>query len=339
MSWQQTALYDLLQLNPAKITLAENVVYKQVALHPSPRGIVLKAVKPGLEFPQKQQKLIRSGQFIISKRHAHQKVWGIVPPELDKAVVALSYLVFDIQPGLSEDYFAAYLSTALFRQAAFAACSEHGYLNVQQFTGASIPLPSLEDQYRVAELWKVANAALEHTREMYASIAALKSGMAAELFGNANSSWEQKNLGECAKIGQEQSTDYAMTMIPSQRIVMGTSLFGERGIGIQPDFEVESLYLYYYLESQKSVWGSISGVAEMEARLKTFSLPLPTLYEQRKIAVVMQQHDEALLRIRVEQTQLRKFIEGILHGIFNGTLDLREAMPILRDFSASATSQ
>jgi restriction endonuclease S subunit len=335
MNWQQTALHDLLRINSAYTTLAEHVIYKQASLHPYPRGVVLKGAKHGLDFPHKKQKRIRSGQFVISKRHVHQKIWGIVPPELDEAIVALGYLVFDIQPHLSVDYFAAYLSTARFRQEAFAACSRQGYLNVQAFTDIPIPLPSVEDQQRIAELWKSAKVTLEHTREMLSSIVALKSGVASELFGTINSSWEHKKLADCARIGQDRANGDALTVIPPDQIVLGDSLFGESGVGIQPDFEVDRRYLYYYLESQKSVLRSALNTTEIEARLKSLSLPLPTLYEQRKIAIAMQQHDEALLRIRAEHIELRKLMEGILHHIFNGTLDLQEALPILRHFSSS----
>jgi restriction endonuclease S subunit len=332
MNWTQVALRDVLRLNPATTTLNESAVYKQAVLRPYPRGVILKSVKHGLDFPRRRQKPIRGGQFVISKRHAHQKVWGIVPPALNEAVIALGSLVFDIQPNLSVDYLAAYLSTYRFRQAVFAACSQHGYLDVQQFTDISIPLASLEDQRHVAELWEWANAALAHTREMYASIAALKSGVSRELFGTLNSSWETKKLGECARIGQEQTQDYRLIVIPPDQITHGTSLLGEPGVGIQPDFELESLYLYYYLENQKSVLRSASNAAEVESRLNSLSISLPTFYEQRKIATAMQQHDEALMRIRTEQIELHKLIDALLHRIFSGTLDLQGAVPILRRF-------
>jgi hypothetical protein len=51
----------------------------------------------------------------------------------------------------------------------------------------------------------------------------------------------------------------------------------------------------------------------------------------------MQQHDEALLRIRAEQTGLRKLIDALFHSIFSGTLDLRDALPILQRLSTADT--
>lgn len=334
MNWSFVALHDVLQLNSAITALDEHAVYKQAVLYPYPRGVVLKAVKHSLDFPRKRQKLIRGGQFVISKRHAHQKAWGIVPAELDEAVIALGSIVFDIQPNLSVDYLAAYLSTALFRQSVFAACSQHNYLDVQQFTDVLIPLPSLDDQQRVAELWRWANEALAHTREMYASIAALKLGVMRELFGTLNSSWETKKLGDWARIGQEQTSGYSIIVIPPDQIILSTSLLGENGVGVQPDFEVESLYLYYYLQSQKSLLQSASDAVEIESRLRSLVVRLPTFYEQRKIALTMQQHDEALLRIRAEQNELRKLIDAFLQRIFSGTLDLQDALPVLRRFLA-----
>lgn len=333
MIWNQVTLGDALQANDAPIMLEEHEYYKQAGVQPYPRGVVLRALKSGLDFPRKQQKRIRTGQFIISKWRVSRKVWGIVPPELDNAVITKNHYIFDLHRDLHPDYFAAYLSTALFRQASFAACSQTGRLNSRQFAGITLPLPTAEDQVRIAELWREISMALQHTAEMLDSLKAVKHGVAADLFRGTHSSWERRTLGDCVAVGQGRSGQYALSVTPPDQVVLGDVKPKSNGIGLMPGLELDSQYLYYYLESQRQVlatafYGIKSGLEDI---LRGFPLPLPNLYEQRKIASLIEQHDQALFHMRTEQIALRKLTQGIMHLIFSGQLNLQDALPLLRN--------
>ncbi|MEO8610161.1 MAG: restriction endonuclease subunit S [Chloroflexota bacterium] len=313
------------------ITVSEHNVYKQATLLPYPHGVVLKGVKRGFDFPHKQQRLIHSGQFLISKMHANRKIWGIVPPELDGAVVAKGYLSFDIRPALNHEYFAAYLSTKLFGQASFAACTMYGRLIVQQFAGISMPLPSTEDQFRIAEVWRHTHSALEHTAEMFSSISDIRSGVIQDWFQKKNSSWEHCTLRDYAEIGPNLSSDFGLTVLAPDKIILGKSDPDVQGIGIVPTDEVDNRFLYYFLESQKqTLLEAVSGTRyDLKTILQNLPIPLPTLYEQRKFVGLMETHDEALLALRKEQTALHKLVQGMLDGIFSGTLNLQDVLQTL----------
>lgn len=333
MSWPQAYLGDVLSINPSPISILERELYKQASLKPYPRGIVLKTVKKGLDFPQKRQKMVQAGQFVISKSQVALKAWGIVPQALDGAVIAKKHLIFDLHVPLDPDYFAVYLSTPLFRRAAFSACSTYGSLNVQQFREIVFPLPTLDDQQRVVALWQHAHKALTHTAEMVASLQELRANILKDVFQKANPAWERKTLGEYALIGHDLTGNYPLSVAPPDQINLGAPLFDDGGIGIKPDVEVESPFLYYYLESQKTRLRELfeEKRPHVEAALRTLPLPVPTLYEQRKILTVMQQNDDALSQLHTEQTALRKLIQGIMHLIFNGSLNLQEASQLLQN--------
>ncbi|HEX2621561.1 MAG TPA: restriction endonuclease subunit S [Phototrophicaceae bacterium] len=333
MNWPQIPLHHLLQINTSVITLSEHLFYKQATLQAYPTGVVLKGVKSGLGFPKKQQKLVRVGQFIISQLNIVERNWGIIPEELDGAIVTQGYLNFDIHPDLHPDYFGVYLATVLFRKAAFAACSERGRLEIREFMKITLPLPPPENQQQIASLWKHAHSILEHTAEMAASIEDIKSGVMINLFQNGNASWEKTRLGNCAIVGYDPAENYTLSLLPPDQIVASAALLDKGGIGIKPSNEVDAPFLYFYLQYRRQALG----LAFKEANpgieddiLRAFPVLLPTLYEQQKISGLLQQHDRVLLQLRMEQSALQKLIDGLIHSIFTNTLNLQEVIPVLQ---------
>ncbi len=339
MSWRFATLADVLHVSSTVLSIREDVRYQQVMLRPYPQGLVLKAVKSGLEFPKKRQKLVRSGQFVISRTHTRRNLWGIVPPPLDGAVLSYYHLIFNLHPDLNPDYFAAYLAAPMFKQAVLGACGgSRNRLLLQEFQRIALPLPPADIQAAIAEVWRYANAARTHTAEMFTAIAEAKAGVTADWFRETKPSWERRTLGECAQIGRGLAGEVVLTVISADQIVLGEVEISENTVGIVPGIELDGSYLYYLLEHQKAALRSqLSAAApRFEVVLQALPLAVPTLYEQRKIAAILQQHDETLLRIKAEQTALRKLTQGIMQSIFSGTLNLEQIIPLLRQFTTTS---
>ncbi|MBI1256705.1 MAG: hypothetical protein GC204_04490 [Chloroflexi bacterium] len=337
MTWASVTLAEVLQITANSVSIRDDLRYKQVMILPYPRGITLKAVKSGLDFSKKRQKLVHAGQFVISRFRVRRGIWGLVSPDLEGGVLSTHHLTFDLHPDLNPDYFAAYLVSPLFKQAAIAACSPHNRLLLPDFERIALPLPPAEIQAAIAEVWRGVNAALAHTADMVAAIADVKIGVARDLFGGVNPSWEQKQLGQAAQIGRGVFGDHMLTLIAPDQIFLGAQPAAENSLGILPGIELDSHYLYYVLESQQQALRErlVSAAPQLESALQTLPLALPTLYEQRKMAAVLQQHDESLLRIRAEQVALRRLTQGIMQLIFSGTLDLQPVLPLLRQFMSA----
>ncbi len=340
MNWDWIPLRDVLQIALAPVTLREDIVYQQAVLRPYPYGVVLKAARRGFDFPHKNQRIIHAGQFLISKTRANRKIWGIVPPELDGAVVTQGYLSFNIRHALNHPYFAAYLATKIFQQAVFAACTVQGRLVVQQFGSIAVPLPPPDVQVRIANVWEYATAALEHSTEMLSSMAAIRAGVMRDLFQGDNSAWERQTLGNCTVIRAESAGNHGVTILLPDQIILRRLDRNAEGIAIVPNDELDSRFLYYFLQSQKSAL--LAALSDTRANyndiLRALPINLPTLYHQRRIASLMEAHDEALLRLRQEKSALYKLVQGIMHGIFSGTLNLQDAMPILQNQQGSIHS-
>ncbi|MFA6331541.1 MAG: restriction endonuclease subunit S [Methanoregula sp.] len=88
-------LGDLLTLSKVPVTINPLSQYKQVTVRLFHKGLVLREEKTGQEI-QSNQWLVKKDQFLISRIDARNGAMGIVPSELDGAVVTNDFLRYDI---------------------------------------------------------------------------------------------------------------------------------------------------------------------------------------------------------------------------------------------------
>lgn len=333
MTRDSIPLRDVLQLTKDYVPVLDHAAYSCAGLRAYPAGFSSKGQRKGSDFRSKQLQTVRAGQFAISRTRIQQRHWGIVPPELNGAVVHHSTACFDIHPELNACYFAAYLSTALFQKAAAAALTKQGRLDLRRFVRAAIPFPSAADQARIAEVWQQSDNALKHTLDMAHSISELKLGVAADLFRRAATSSQQQRLEACAEIGHDTRLTYALHLNAQGKVLQKhrSSYLDDDEIGITPKTELDAQFLHYYLEQQQPQWQTANGLMplQLETSLRKLTIPLPALYEQRKIAAVLQEHDDVLHKLKVEHHELRHLTEGMMQQIFSGNLPAQEAIALL----------
>lgn len=141
---------DVLYRNTDTITVADDVEYKQVTLKINGGGAVLRGTKVGKDIGTKKQYRISVGQFIMSKIDAQNGAFGVVPKELDGAIVTGDFPSFNVnEERVNPSYL--YLLSATQKFVQFAQSCSRGTTNRQRidilkFLNVRIPLPSLEVQ-------------------------------------------------------------------------------------------------------------------------------------------------------------------------------------------------
>lgn len=132
------------------VTVENEIQYKQITLKTNGGGAVLRDVKLGKDIGTKKQYAVSSGQFIMSKIDARNGAFGVVPDELDGAIVTADFPVFNVnQEKIIPQYLFLLSSTKAF--ARFAQSCSRGTTNRQRidialFLSQRIPLPSLTEQ-------------------------------------------------------------------------------------------------------------------------------------------------------------------------------------------------
>lgn len=144
--------------NSTTIIVQNDIQYKQVTLKTKGGGAVLRDIKNGRDIGTKKQFVVSEGQFIMSKIDARNGAFGIVPKELDGAIVTADFPVFDVVADVIDpEYFALISSTNVF--ARFAQSCSRGTTNRQRidinlFLSQQIPTPTLIEQQALVNAYK-----------------------------------------------------------------------------------------------------------------------------------------------------------------------------------------
>ena len=146
---------EFLKRNKTAITIQDGVKYKRVTIKVRNGGVILRDEVMGENIGTKKQFLVSEGQFILSKIDARNGAMGIIPTELDGAVVTQDFLPYDIDTTkVNPQYFVLVCTTKQF--IAFCQSCSSGTTNRQRvdeakFLNIKVPVPSLDEQNKLVK--------------------------------------------------------------------------------------------------------------------------------------------------------------------------------------------
>lgn len=154
-----TTIYPLVPLGTI-LTKSEDWIdiypdqrYRQVTIKMWGQGVVQRNEVAGGEIAASRRLRVRSGQFVLSRIDARNGALGIVPPELDGAVVSNDFPAFDVDADLILPEYLGWMSRTHdfveLCKAASEGTTNRVRLQEDRFLALTIPLPSLAEQRRV----------------------------------------------------------------------------------------------------------------------------------------------------------------------------------------------
>jgi type I restriction enzyme, S subunit len=197
-------LGELLTKSTSWVDLDPETEYKEVRACLWGRGLVLRRTVSGSEIASSRRLRVRAGQFLISRIDARHGAAGIVPAQLDGAVVSNDYPTYDVDARrLLPEYLDWYSKTSAFVDAcrhASEGTTNRVRLREDRFLGLVISVPPLQDQRQVAE--RVDRLALHVNRlglcadhAISATLALLPAVSRSMLSRN----WPELSLGDCCE--------------------------------------------------------------------------------------------------------------------------------------------
>jgi len=146
---------EFLTRNKTSVSIQDGVKYKRVTIKVRNGGVVLRDEVIGENIGTKKQFKVKEGQFIISKIDARNGAMGIIPKELDEAVVTQDFLPYDIDiTKVNPQYFVLVCTTKQFIefcQSCSSGTTNRQRVNEAQFLNIKVPVPSLEKQNKLVE--------------------------------------------------------------------------------------------------------------------------------------------------------------------------------------------
>ena len=169
---------EFLKRNKTAVTIQDGVKYKRVTIKVRNGGVVPRDEVMGENIGTKKQFLVSEGQFILSKIDARNGAMGIIPAELNGAVVTQDFLPYDIDTTkVNPQYFVLVCTTKQFVE--FCQSCSSGTTNRQrvdeaQFLNIKVPVPSLAEQNKLVEEY---NTAIARALSLDNKIISLKSAI------------------------------------------------------------------------------------------------------------------------------------------------------------------
>lgn len=137
----------MVQLNP-------EADYKQVTVRMEHKGLLLRGSIKGSEIGSTQF-FARKNNFIISKIDARNGAMGMIPSELDGAVVTNDFPLFGFTEEVNPKFFYYFSNTLYFDNAckkASEGTTNRRRLKMDKFANILMPLPPIEEQNRFVSL-------------------------------------------------------------------------------------------------------------------------------------------------------------------------------------------
>lgn len=148
--YQLVPIGKFLMPSQSHVDVQDDVEYKQATVKIKGGGVFLRTTKKGKEIGTKHQWLAKKGQFILSKIDARNGAMGIIPDELDGAIVTHDFPLFDVKTDIINPQFLLLIITTdsfmKFAQSCSSGTTNRQRINVATFLRQRIPLPSLEQQ-------------------------------------------------------------------------------------------------------------------------------------------------------------------------------------------------
>jgi type I restriction enzyme S subunit len=149
--WATVPLGEVVSYRKEFATIDDAVKYKRCRVRVNAQGIVLRDVVSGREIKTKQQQICRSGEFLVAEIDAKVGGFGIIPDELDGAIVSSHYYLFVVNKELLDERFLDFfIRTPRFRdQVTAQGSTNYAAIRPNHVLSYKIPLPSLTEQQHI----------------------------------------------------------------------------------------------------------------------------------------------------------------------------------------------
>jgi len=148
---------DFLVKSKEIVNINNDQIYRRITVRISNKGVVLRDTQKGINIGTKKQYIARAGQFIVSKIDARNGAFGIIPSELDGAIVTNDFPVFNVNTNRILPQFLLLITSTQhflnFAQSCSSGTTNRQRMNIDLFLQQQIPLPSIEQQTKIVDAY------------------------------------------------------------------------------------------------------------------------------------------------------------------------------------------
>lgn len=166
--WPMVPLGEVLDHRKEFMEINDLETYKRCRVQLHAQGIVLRDQVPGVEIKTKKQQVCRTGEFLVAEIDAKLGGYGIVPNDLEGAIVSSHYFLFGVNADKLDRSFLGYFirTPAFFEQVAAQGSTNYAAIRPGHVLEYTIPLPPLAEQRRLVERIDALAAKIEEAKRL-----------------------------------------------------------------------------------------------------------------------------------------------------------------------------
>ncbi len=193
---------DFLKRTKRPVQIKDDVSYKRITISTKHKGIRLRDEKIGFEIGTKKQFLVKSGDFILSKIDARNGAFGIIPKDLDNAIITGNFWTYIVDNKIVDiNWFLLLTNSEKFLglcKNASTGTTHRKYLDEKIFLNEKIFIPSIEEQKKLVDFinnLKIKHNALLHEIQTQKQLVTqLKQSILQEAIqGKLTADWREQN--------------------------------------------------------------------------------------------------------------------------------------------------
>lgn len=184
--WASKKIGQWLKLAERPIVLQDEEEYQLVTVRRGFGGVDSRGSFLGKNVLVKNYFIVKTGDFIISKRQIAHGACGIVPPELDGAVVSNEYNVFLPQDGTNIQMFNLMMQLPHYKRLFYLMSDgvhiEKLLFKTQDWMKRTLAMPLLKEQKKIAEILATQDKAIELQGRKIEELKRFKKGCLEKMF-------------------------------------------------------------------------------------------------------------------------------------------------------------
>ncbi|MBK7585822.1 MAG: restriction endonuclease subunit S [Myxococcales bacterium] len=188
--------------------------YLRVTARTRNQGIELRDRVPGDKIRTKRQQLVRAGDLLVAEIDAKVGGFGLVPHDLDGAIVSSHYFLFEIDHSrLIESWLDQFVRAGkLQRQVDAVGSTNYASIRPQDVLTFQIPLPEVAEQHLASQILDAVDESIARTQCFIDALAVAKHAVMRELLTKGHPEHKTKlvPLPESWPVGRIASTIEAM---------------------------------------------------------------------------------------------------------------------------------
>lgn len=155
--FQLARIGDFLKKSRSSIDIEDDVFYKRVRIKIRNGGVEERDVEKGINIGTKKQFLAKPGQFVVSKIDARNGAFGLIPDNLEGAVVTNDFPLFNVDRTKILPEFLVLITTTKefinFAQSCSSGTTNRQRMDIDLFLKQQIPLPKIAEQEKIVNAY------------------------------------------------------------------------------------------------------------------------------------------------------------------------------------------